>query len=115
MALRAVIFSLAGVLLKDRDTDPNTGLWGPESGELRAGVIRLFSFLRESGIVPIVMCNRMRRVITGESEEPLTEWLTRTVGQHKLYVADRHDMPWRPKPEAVGTVLEKEGLTPREA
>lgn len=107
MALKAVLFGLEGVLIKDRGN-----LGSSIVGDLR----RLFDYLRANNIEPIILSNR-DWVITNPRTDATSEidgFLNERYGPHTLYVTTRMGLPPKPSRAAAGTVLSKHELSSSE-
>lgn len=115
--LRAVIFGLEGVLIKDSAGRPGTGLVSAARDQLLSELTQLFEFLRSKGIRPIVLSNRDWVLVDKEAgtRTPIDSVLTETHGPHRLYVVRRgHLASPKPKKACITELLEKESLQPCE-
>jgi hypoxanthine phosphoribosyltransferase len=118
VALKAVLFGGEGILFTAKKGDEKTGLASERKDEFVAQTAALFHFLRDRGIRPIVVVNRDWVFIPENDPKKrisLDDQLREMYGDHKLYVGSRGDMPYKPKPECVQSVLQQEGLQPTEA
>jgi hypothetical protein len=115
MPLKALIFSIDGVLLKDASGASNTGLVSARRDQIRLELRQVFDFLRTKGVRPIVLSNRDWRFTGDGPPTTLDDVLRQRFGDHKLYVVARGDLP-APKQtaESIRALLELEQLEPRE-
>ena len=105
MALRAVLFGLEGVLIKEG----STGL--PRAVATELG--QLFSYLNGKGIRPIILSNRDWKQTNAKTGaiRSIDEVLEKRYPPHSLYVTSRMGLPRKPCKEAVTAILKKHGLS----
>ena len=109
MTLRAVIFGLDGVLIKEGDSDLPAHL----ITQLR----QLFDFLRTNDVEPIILANRDWIVKDDKTNtsRPIDYLLQERYGEHHLYVTTRLHLPPKPKRAAVDAILKRHNLSNEEA
>jgi hypoxanthine phosphoribosyltransferase len=104
--LKGVIFSLRDVIVRR----------GAFDAKLFPELTTLIVWLRNQGIQPVFVGNhpwiaRMQDGVTKDLKEALAEcW-----GEVPWYIAQRGDMPFKPKADAMEHVLGKQGWKPHEA
>src|SRR5690242_15435901 len=95
--LKAVIFGLEGVLIKDKAGAGGTGLVSASRDRILSELRSLFDFLRAKGVSPIVLSNRNWVLVQGSQRLPLKDVLLDEFGPHKLYVTSNGDLAnWKP-------------------
>lgn len=104
MALRAVIFGLRNVLLK-------------ENGNIDTFIVqelrKLFNFLRMKDSEPILLGNDgwvLKDTETGKTSR-IDDYLRDTYGPHSLYLTKRMRLPRKPKRDSVDYILQKHNLS----
>jgi hypothetical protein len=101
-----MIFSLRDVLSKR----------GPVNEALFIETRKLLAFLKRRGITPVFATNHDWRVKiknTGESHR-FQDLLAAQIGPIPFYVAERGEMPWKPRADAVKHILADQGWSKRE-
>jgi predicted amidophosphoribosyltransferase len=113
--LKALIFGLEGVLIKDVAGLPDTGLVSARKDQIRAELRQVFEFLRSKGVRPIVLSNRNWKFSGAGKSLTLDEALSQMYGPLKLYVTTRGDLPaFKPRRESIEALLRLEQLQAHE-
>jgi len=118
VTLKAVIFNVSGVLLKDSNAaDQTTAMAAARKDAIRIELRLLFDFLRSRSVRPVIVTNHNWTFTDRQTGvvQPIEEGLTQLFGAHTLYVASRGDMPFKPLKDALDHVLAHENLQVEEA
>jgi hypothetical protein len=98
--LKGVIFSLRDVIVRS----------GPIAPELLDEIRLLLNFLRTRDVTPVFVANHAWTVTLGDgSRKDLRDAIREVWGDFPWYIAERNEMPWKPKPEAMQFVLRDRG------
>ncbi|QEN84737.1 hypothetical protein FZC33_00115 [Labrys sp. KNU-23] len=104
--LKGAIFSLHDVLAKQGVTD----------GKLLGETFRLLRYLKQRGIEPVFVSNKVWTVTNAETgvTRPFRELLEEQLGPVGYYVGGQNAMPFKPRAEATAFILARQGWTNRE-
>lgn len=105
MALKAVIFGAEGIFFSVDGTEGH-GLRSEHAPRLRQELRALLDFLREKGVLPVVVCNReFTWKPDGSTAKPLEAFLEHYYGPVQLIVAARGTVPLKPQGECIPAVV----------
>src|SRR5262249_31233472 len=104
-ALKGVIFSLRDVLARS----------GPIEKNLFSETIRLLRFLKDRGITPVFATNHNWYVKKSDGTRiRFQEVLEGEIGAVPFYIAENGDMDWKPRADAMRTILRAQRWSKRE-
>lgn len=104
-ALKGVIFSLRDVLARS----------GPIQKNLFSETIRLLRFLKDRGITPVFATNHNWYVKKSDGTHiRFQEVLEGEIGAVPFYIAENGDMDWKPRADAMRTILRAQRWSKRE-
>lgn len=102
--LKGVIFSLYGVLAKDGTIDP----------ALYEETLRLLKYLKQRGVQPVFATNHDWTMKQRGRNRRFEDVLAEQVGGVPFHIAERGTMGWKPRAEAVESILAAHGWSRRE-
>src|SRR5687768_4892603 len=101
MALKGVILTLDNVIYHNNRLDPDAF----------AEMGRFAKLLVRRGVTPVVIANHTRRMEAGGTLRTVVD---RAWAELDWFVAEEGTGGWKPRPEAVETVLARKGWNPEE-